>query len=78
MAPASERPYPPALVTTSTRDDRVHPAHARILTALLEENSQPVVYYENAEGGHAGASDNPQVARTESLVYTWLWQQMPS
>ena len=78
VAPASKRPYPPALVTTSTRDDRVHPAHARILTALLEENSQPVVYYENAEGGHAGASDNPQVARTESLVYTWLWQQMPS
>ena len=54
--------YPTMLVTTSTRDDRVHPGHARKMTAALEEAGQPVWYYENIEGGHAGAADNAQTA----------------
>ncbi|AKK10239.1 prolyl oligopeptidase family serine peptidase [Corynebacterium uterequi] len=69
---ASERPYPPALVTTSTRDDRVHPAHARLFAHRLSAAGQPVDYYENAVGGHAGAADNGQVAHVESLIYQWL------
>lgn len=69
-------PYPPALVTTSTRDDRVHPAHARLFAQALKEAGQPVDYFENTEGGHAGASDNEQVARVESLIYTWLIQRL--
>ncbi|GAB2502246.1 Prolyl endopeptidase [Corynebacterium atrinae] len=68
--------YPPALVTTSTRDDRVHPAHARLFAQALQEAGQPVDYFENTEGGHAGASDNEQVARVESLIYTWLIQRL--
>lgn len=72
VVPRSDRPYPPALVTTSTRDDRVHPAHARLFARRLAEAGQPVDYFENTEGGHAGAADNTQVARVESLVYTWL------
>lgn len=67
-----KRPYPPALVTTSTRDDRVHPAHARLFAQALKDAGQPVDYYENTEGGHAGASDNKQVAHVESLIYTWI------
>ncbi|GAB3592057.1 Prolyl endopeptidase [Corynebacterium faecale] len=69
---ADERPYPPALVTTSTRDDRVHPAHARLFAQALKDAGQPVDYYENTEGGHAGAADNKQVAQMESLIYTWI------
>ncbi len=72
----SERAYPPALVTTSTRDDRVHPAHARSLAWLLREAGQPVDYYENTEGGHAGAADNAQVAFVEALISTWLWEKL--
>ncbi|MCH9733586.1 MAG: prolyl oligopeptidase family serine peptidase, partial [Actinomycetia bacterium] len=55
---SAERRYPPVLITTSTRDDRVHPGHARKMTAALEAAGQPVQYYENIEGGHAGAADN--------------------
>ena len=73
-----QRPYPPALVTTSTRDDRVHPAHARSLAWLLQQAEQPVDYYENMEGGHAGAADNSQVAFMEALIFTWLWQKLPT
>lgn len=69
---SSDRRYPPVLITTSTRDDRVHPGHARKMTAALEEAGHPVRYYENIEGGHAGASDNPQIAFRSALVYEYL------
>lgn len=70
------RKYPPSLVTTSTRDDRVHPAHARTFALALHEAGQPVDYFENTAGGHAGAADNDQVARVESMIYTWLEQHI--
>ncbi|AQQ14202.1 Prolyl endopeptidase [Corynebacterium glaucum] len=68
----SEVAYPPALVTTSTRDDRVHPAHARTFAQALDQAGQPVDYFENTAGGHAGAADNDQIARVESMVFNWL------
>jgi prolyl oligopeptidase len=70
----AERPYPPMLITTSTRDDRVHPGHARKMTAALEAAGQPVWYYENIEGGHAGAADNAQSAFKAALCYSFLQQ----
>ncbi|WP_257203182.1 prolyl oligopeptidase family serine peptidase [Corynebacterium cystitidis] len=69
-------PLPPALVTTSTRDDRVHPAHARRFALALHQAGQPVDYYENTVGGHAGAADNTQTARVEALIYSWLDRQL--
>ncbi|WP_420041950.1 prolyl oligopeptidase family serine peptidase [Gordonia sp. MP11Mi] len=66
--------YPELLVTTSTRDDRVHPGHARKFTARLEETGHRVRYYENIEGGHGGAADNKQSAFKESLAYEFLWR----
>jgi len=69
---SEERKYPPVLITTSTRDDRVHPAHARKMTAALEEAGHPVQYYENIEGGHAGAADNAQTAFRSALIYEFL------
>lgn len=71
-----DKQYPPALVTTSTRDDRVHPAHARLFAHALRAAGQPVDYFENMEGGHAGAADNAQVARVEALIFEWLNQQV--
>ena len=66
---SADRRYPPVLITTSTRDDRVHPGHARKMTAALEELGHPVHYYENIEGGHAGAADNAQTAFKSALIY---------
>jgi prolyl oligopeptidase len=69
---SADRRYPPVLITTSTRDDRVHPGHARKMTAALEAVGQPVQYYENVEGGHAGAADNSQTAFRSALIYEFL------
>jgi prolyl oligopeptidase len=69
---AKDRTYPPILITTSTRDDRVHPGHARKMTALLEEFGKNVLYYENIEGGHGGAADNLQKAFMDALGWTFL------
>ncbi len=68
--------YPPTLFTTSTRDDRVHPGHARKMMALMEAAGKDVRYYENIEGGHGGAADNKQRAHMTALAYTFLWQQL--
>lgn len=73
---STDRRYPPVLITTSTRDDRVHPGHARKMTAALEEAGQPVRYYENIEGGHAGAADNAQSAFRAALIYRFLWSML--
>jgi len=70
--------YPPVLITTSTRDDRVHPGHARKMTAALEEAGHRVWYYENIEGGHAGAADNSQTAFKVALSFSFLWRMLGS
>jgi len=75
---ASERKYPPILIATSTRDDRVHPGHARKMAARLAELGQDVSYYENIEGGHGGASDNAQLAFKTALTYEFLWRHLES
>ncbi|MER7008337.1 prolyl oligopeptidase family serine peptidase [Dactylosporangium sp. NPDC000555] len=69
-------PYPPTLVTTSTRDDRVHPGHARKMVALLRERGKDVTYYENIEGGHGGAADNAQLAYKWALAFEFLWRTL--
>ena len=68
--------YPPTLFTTSTRDDRVHPGHARKMMARMSELGQDVLYYENIEGGHGGAANNQQAAHMAALAYTFLWQKL--
>ena len=64
--------HPTLLLTTSTKDDRVHPAHARKFMALLESMGKPVHYFENAEGGHAGAADVKQTAYIYAMIFTYL------
>jgi prolyl oligopeptidase len=73
---SAERRYPPLLMTTSTRDDRVHPGHARKMTAALEAAGHEVSYYENIEGGHAGAADNAQTAFKSALAFSFLHRML--
>ncbi|HZA11596.1 prolyl oligopeptidase family serine peptidase [Mycobacterium sp.] len=73
---SADRRYPPVLITTSTRDDRVHPGHARKMTAALEAAGHPVSYYENIEGGHAGAADNAQTAFRSALIFEFLHRKL--
>ena len=75
VKPAPQR-YPRTLFTQSTRDDRVHPGHARKMMARMLEHAHPVLYYENIEGGHAGASDNAQVAYTSALAYAFFAREL--
>ena len=70
------RRYPKVLFTTSTRDDRVHPAHARKMAARMIEQGHPLLYWENIEGGHGGAADNGQRAHLQALEFSYLWQQL--
>jgi len=68
--------YPRVFFATSTRDDRVHPGHARKMVARMTELGHPVLYYENTEGGHAGAANNEQRAYMTALEYAYLWKQL--
>jgi prolyl oligopeptidase len=70
------RDYPPTLFVTSTRDDRVHPGHARKMVAAMRELGLDPRYYENIEGGHGAAADNEQAAVMWALVLEFLWQRL--
>ncbi len=72
----SDTKYPSVLFTTSTRDDRVHPGHARKMMALMESYGHDVTYYENIEGGHGGAANNEQAAYMQALAYTFLKRKL--
>lgn len=69
-------PYPPLLLLTSTRDDRVHPGHARKMAARLRELGQHVLFHEHLGGGHAGATDHRQTAFNKALVHSFLWGRL--
>ncbi len=68
--------YPKVFFDTSTRDDRVHPGHARKMVARMLAQGHEVLYFENIEGGHGGAADNEQRAHWQALEYSYLWQQL--
>ena len=68
--------YPPVFLTTSTKDDRVHPGHARKMAARLKAQGHEVLYYENTEGGHSAAANLAQFARRDALVATFLMQEL--
>jgi prolyl oligopeptidase len=70
---SQDRDYPPVLFTTSTRDDRVHPGHARKMMAALQDAGHQAWLYENIEGGHGGAADNEQAAFISALSYSFLF-----
>ena len=68
--------YPTPFYWTNTRDDRVHPAHARKMVAKMEAQGHPVHYFENTEGGHGSGAVNKQTARVTALQYAYLWMML--
>ena len=69
--------YPEVLFITSTRDDRVHPGHARKMAAkMIEQGHKNVWYYENIEGGHGGAANSAQRADMSAITYSFLWNKL--
>ena len=68
--------YPTPFYWTNTRDDRVHPAHARKMVAKMEAQGHPVYYFENTEGGHGSGAVNKQTAQVTALEYAYLWMML--
>ncbi len=68
--------YPRIFLYTSTRDDRVHPGHARKMAARLLAQGHDALYFENIEGGHGAAANNEQAARMWAQTFTFLWRQL--
>ncbi|MBD3220928.1 prolyl oligopeptidase family serine peptidase, partial [bacterium] len=68
--------YPKVLFYTSTRDDRVHPGHARKMVKKMTDMGKPVYYYENTEGGHGMAANQNQRAYMWALTYAYLWKML--
>jgi prolyl oligopeptidase len=66
------RPYPPVLLTTSARDDRVHPGHARKMAAKLMAQGHTVYFHEPQDGGHSGGTDNAHIAFNVALGFAFL------
>lgn len=70
------KPYPKAFFYTSTKDDRVHPGHARKAVARLEKLGYPVYYFENIEGGHGGTANQEQLSRRIALEYGYFTKML--
>jgi len=68
--------YPEIYFETSTKDDRVHPGHARKMAKRLEELGQPFLYYENIDGGHSAAANQREAARRAALEFTYLARKL--
>jgi prolyl oligopeptidase len=66
--------YPRPFIFTTTRDDRVHPGHARKMAAKMMEQGHEVLYFENVEGGH-GAGVTPE-QRAESLALSFAYLRL--
>lgn len=72
----ASKPYPTPFFVTSTKDDRVHPGHARKMAKRFEEAGLPFYYFENMDGGHAAAADQTARAKRTALEYTYLSRQL--
>ncbi len=72
----ASKPYPVPFFVTSTKDDRVHPGHARKMAKRFEEAGLPFLYYENTDGGHAAAADQTARAKRQALEFTYLTRQL--
>lgn len=71
-----KRDYPPTFIWTTTRDDRVHPGHARKMAAKMLAAGKDVRYFENTEGGHGAGATNEQTAHVWALTYAFLWKEL--
>ena len=72
----ADKDYPEVFFVTSTKDDRVHPGHARKMAARFEDLGHEFIYYENIDGGHSAAANLLETARRVSLQYTFLSEKL--
>jgi prolyl oligopeptidase len=68
--------FPKPFFVTSTKDDRVHPAHARKFAAKMASLGMPFYYYENIDGGHSAAANLRERAKRQALEFTYLWREL--
>lgn len=68
--------YPEIFFMTSTKDDRVHPGHARKMAAKMQDQGHSILYYENIEGGHKGNANQEQEVLWQNLMWTYLWEKL--
>ena len=68
--------YPTPFFVTSTKDDRVHPGHARKMAKLFEDADKPFLYYENIDGGHSAAANQKERAKRTALEFTYLYERL--
>ena len=68
--------YPQPFFVTSTKDDRVHPAHARKMAHKFQASEKPFLYYENIDGGHSAAANQAETAKRVALEYVYLKQRL--
>ena len=73
---SKDKTYPEMFVYTSTKDDRVHPGHARKMAKKFEAAGLPFLYYENIDGGHAAAANQTERAKRTALEFTYLSQKL--
>ena len=71
-----DRQYPKVFIETSTKDDRVHPGHARKMVARMREQGHEVLYFENTEGGHSAGANLKQHAKRYALEYVYFSRQL--
>jgi prolyl oligopeptidase len=68
--------YPPILIATTRRDDRVHPGHARKMAAKLQAMGYEAYLYEPAAGGHGYGKDNKERAAFMALGLGFLREKI--
>ena len=71
-----DKRYPEVFFVTSTKDDRVHPGHARKMAARFEDLGHDFLYYENIDGGHSAAANLQETARRVALQHTFLFEKL--
>jgi prolyl oligopeptidase len=68
--------YPPVFFYLSTKDDRVHPGHARKMAARMEEFGSRIYYHEYLEGGHSVGADHSEDAVRAALLHAFLQREL--
>ncbi len=68
--------YPEVFLITSTKDDRVHPAHARKFAKRMEDQGHEFFYYENIDGGHSAAANLKETANRLALQHVYLMRKL--
>ncbi len=68
--------YPPIFLYLSTKDDRVHPGHARKYAARLGEFGNSVYYHEYLEGGHSVGADHAEDAVRAAMLHGFLTREL--